>query len=283
MYSDNFLIDELSVLGWTVFDAAVSGGLTSHIHDMSYEVCYIAQGEVHWWVNDTDYTIKRGDYFVTKPGEQHGGVNGVMERCELYWLQFRVPPEGNPLPGLSSHETQALLMDLSSLKHRAFPALTPLHAVFHRMLSEHREPGVHAALLTRTALYEILINLIRSHRLFEERQTDIPSKYSNEIAHALAWIEDHLSRKITVHDIADMVNMSVGYLQKRFLEEVGITPGEYCTRRRIEEARRLLLSSEQSVSDLAFRLGFASSQYFATVFRKYTGTTPREYRRLHTT
>ncbi len=57
------------------------------------------------------------------------------------------------------------------------------------------------------------------------------------------------------------------------------TPAEYLTACRVEAAERLLRSPEApSITDIAFSCGFGSSQYFATVFRRHTGQTPKEFR-----
>ena len=72
--------------------------------------------------------------------------------------------------------------------------------------------------------------------------------------------------------------MSPSRLHARFLAEVGQSPAEWVRAQRIQRAKRLLLTSDRPVTDLAFDLGFPSSQYFATVFRGLVGMTPRDYR-----
>ncbi len=56
-------------------------------------------------------------------------------------------------------------------------------------------------------------------------------------------------------------------------------PGEFILRCKVEHARRLLAEEASPITEIAFRLGFSSSQYFATVFKRYTNMTPREARR----
>jgi transcriptional regulator GlxA family with amidase domain len=66
-----------------------------------------------------------------------------------------------------------------------------------------------------------------------------------------------------------------------FKQNTGLTPNDYLQRLRIAKARELLTTTSQSVTEIAFAAGFASSQYFSRVFRKYTGQMPSEYRRRH--
>ena len=69
------------------------------------------------------------------------------------------------------------------------------------------------------------------------------------------------------------------WVQIEFLHEaVHVTPGEYLTQRRVHMAKMFLADSSQSITAIAHSLGYSSSQYFATIFKKLTGVTPRAYR-----
>ena len=281
MYTDDFLIEELSVLGWTLFDSAVPDGLTSHVHNQDYEICYIVHGQINWWVNDEVYTVKRGDYFITKPGEKHGGVNGVMERCELYWLQLSPTNHKSRFTHSVEDETDELIASLGQIKHRAFPSNSDIHSAFHRLIREHENPGEFASVLSRATLHKILISMIRSYNRFSMDFRDKVRLPSLEIQNALRWIDAHLAEKFMVADIAATVNMSTNYFQKRFLHEIGHPPAEYCNLMRVEKAQALLKTGEDTILNIALSLGFSSSQYFSTVFKKFKGITPREYRKQY--
>ena len=274
---ENLLVDALSLIGWTVFDAAVPGGLTSHVHPQNYEVCYVVQGFMSWWVGEEVYTVKRGDFFITKPGEAHGGVNGVMERCELYWLHFSFPL------GDAYLANDSLVSDLNAIQHRAFPARSNIRVRFQQLINEHHAPQKHAALRSLAILHEILIDMVRAHDIFSANVHADSVGVSNEMMQAMTWIDEHLEHKFAVVDVATVVNMSPGYFHKRFLAETGATPSVYTTRRRVDKAQDLLQDHALSIARIAYELGFSSSQYFATVFKKYTGMTPREYRLQYTT
>ncbi|MBA3686685.1 MAG: helix-turn-helix transcriptional regulator [Planctomycetes bacterium] len=93
-------------------------------------------------------------------------------------------------------------------------------------------------------------------------------------AHALA----RLGREVPVAELAHAAGLSASRFHDRFVAEVGETPADWARRQRIVEAKRLLSLSAKPITALALALGFPSSQYFATVFRRYTGLTPRQYR-----
>jgi AraC-like DNA-binding protein len=79
-------------------------------------------------------------------------------------------------------------------------------------------------------------------------------------------------------EIADKLGFGTTGFIKRFKHETGLTPADFAQRIKIEEARRRLTDTGNSITEIAFKLGFSTSQYFSSVFRKYTGATPREYR-----
>jgi len=82
------LVPEMCHLGFAVHRSADMRSLGPHQHPEAFEVCLIAGGSVEWRVGDEVYEIEPGSIYVTKPGEEHGGVDAVLHPCELYWRQF---------------------------------------------------------------------------------------------------------------------------------------------------------------------------------------------------
>ncbi len=85
----------------------------------------------------------------------------------------------------------------------------------------------------------------------------------------------------TVKYLADAVNLSPGYLGDLLKKETGLNAQEHIHHFIIEAAKNILLYSNQSISEIAFQLGFEYPQYFSRLFKQKTGTTPLEYRNLN--
>nr|WP_284041140.1 AraC family transcriptional regulator [Jejuia spongiicola] len=96
------------------------------------------------------------------------------------------------------------------------------------------------------------------------------------------YIEKNLSRSIYVDELAGAIKISVSYFKTWFKENTGITPNEYINRLKIKQAKVDLLN-EKTITQVAFNLGYNSSQYFATSFKKFTGITPKAYIAKHNT
>lgn len=119
-----------------------------------------------------------------------------------------------------------------------------------------------------------------------------PSNYHEQLAlppgqkglrvvrEALAFIEDHLSERITMADIAKAVHMSVRAVQQGFHDELGTTPMLHLRDRRLERAHEDLTDAIPSdgvtVTDIAERWGFTHLSSFATLYRKRWGEPPSE-------
>ena len=85
----------------------------------------------------------------------------------------------------------------------------------------------------------------------------------------------------TVKDLADAVNLSPGYLGDLLKKETGLNAQEHIHHYVIAEAKNILLNSNQSISEIAYHLGFEYPQYFSRLFKQKTGTTPIEFRNLN--
>ena len=82
-------------------------------------------------------------------------------------------------------------------------------------------------------------------------------------------------------ELSAMLNLSHTYLSTLFKEETGITVSQYLTKIRMKEARRLLLTSQDQVSQIAVQVGYQDEKYFMRVFKKENGLTVSEFRRLY--
>lgn len=95
------------------------------------------------------------------------------------------------------------------------------------------------------------------------------------------YIQNNLSNPIKVVDISKALFMGRSRLSIDFKKETGINISDYIMQIKINEAKRLLRYSDKSFSTIAFYLGFSSQSHFTKVFKKFTDSTPFEYRQTH--
>jgi len=92
------------------------------------------------------------------------------------------------------------------------------------------------------------------------------------------YIHAHLSEVIRLNDVADYVDLSPNYFSSLFKREMGIAFADYLNQIRIKESQYLLETTDYSIVDIAVATGFNNQNYFTTIFRKHTNTTPKQYR-----
>jgi AraC family transcriptional regulator of adaptative response / methylphosphotriester-DNA alkyltransferase methyltransferase len=93
------------------------------------------------------------------------------------------------------------------------------------------------------------------------------------------WIDENYSESLTLHKLAEISHGSPYHLQRLFKQIKGISPSEYVQQVRLEKAIEKLEKTEFSITDISLTVGFLSTPYFITFFKKKVGHTPSEYRR----
>ncbi len=98
------------------------------------------------------------------------------------------------------------------------------------------------------------------------------------IARVTAYIQANFRENIDRDDVAAVAYITPNYLSKQFRSKMGMNLREYINQIRVEEAKRLLLSTNLPVSEVAGMAGYENISYFSTVFRKRTGMSPVDWR-----
>lgn len=246
--------------------------LPEHTHGDLLEICYLVKGRQTYRVGTRNYHLRGGDVFVAFPHERHSTAGNPEEKGVLYWIMLK---RTNPiLFGLPAATSAQLWDSLCHLPHRHFRGsarmksqLDALAVLFH----EPRTP-LQTAALTVEAL-GFFLEVVRCGNAEPGMESS-----GQRMARICRYIGDHLEEPLSVPDLAAQARLSVPRFKALFKEETGVSPGEYVLRAKIAEARRRLESGSPTVTEVAHALEFSSSQYFATVFKRYTGCTPSAVR-----
>ncbi len=98
------------------------------------------------------------------------------------------------------------------------------------------------------------------------------------VEQAMNYIRENYHKEITLEDVAGAIFISPYYLSHLFRDELGMTFIEFVTGIRVEEAARLLRTTNLSIIEIAEKVGYSDSSYFSKVFKKSQGVTPSQYR-----
>lgn len=275
------LLPELAIFGWLHFHAALPGALQPDRHVGVYEIHYMRRGHVKWWVEDEKHDFSTGNVFIVKPGELHGGDEESLQRCEHYWLRIGFP-KGKTLPSLTSAETDQIRSHFESIRFRNFVATPEVGELFVRIHNEHRFGSMpHGVTIARAMLHALLITVLRDHDRCVTASSQQPL-LSWRVRRVIELTQQRMcDPDLRIESIAAEVGGGTASLRARFRTETGLSMHDFLLQQRIEGAKKRLEDSSHGITQIAYDLGFSSSQYFATTFRRFVGMAPGEYRRKH--
>lgn len=255
-----------------------------HDHDHT-EITVMLDGETTMFTQDKSYELKRGDVVVCTPGMAHGFKNNLgVKHSVIGFEKERYIDPSIDLRSLSGYEAlfviEPSLRDKKDVLHNLrIPDhnMTKLESLLQRMLVEftQKEPGYSVSLKSLTN--ELVVFLCREFA----KQND--ERYQASDIHLIAQVVDFIhkrfAQKITLSDLAKIYGCSNEHLIRQFKSVYEMTPMDYLTHIRVQRSCEDLLSTKDSVTEVAFRNGFNDSNYFSRCFKKKIGISPLAYRR----
>jgi len=232
-------------------------------------ICFLVKGRQLYRVGEQDYRLRGGDVLVVFPNDLYSTAGTPQEKGVLYWFHLEIPPPDTSFFGLSAEQAGSLVRALLRIRPRHFRGSAEMkHLCDDIYLTYHRPWSPLQTARITNRLTAILFQLLDCSHVASG-----PGD-SHRLRNVITHIEEHLAEPLSIPSLAARAGLSVSRFKAHFKEEFGIPPGEYVLRAKVEEAKRRLLSGDSSVTATAFALGFSTSQYFATVFKRYTGQRP---------
>lgn len=259
-------------------------GLDWHRNE-GIEITCVRAGSLPFSCAGEDFELRPGSVTITRPWQLHRVGRPLIGPSTLTWLildvgvrrpnQEWVWPAWLPMPAADLERLTELLSHNESpvwlANRQLLMALDNLQRTLKR---ETTQPMARIA----TSVAEVFIEL---GDLLENAQP-ILNPYLSSTERTVRLFLESLPERIHEPWTVDMMADACGLGRTRFAhycrEMVNLSPLEYLTIQRVERAKELLRTNDVRITDIAFQCGFQSSQYFATVFRKYVGASPANYR-----
>lgn len=262
---------EVPVFGRYEYSSA-HPGLVTHTHPSTVEICYLERGCQTYRAGGREYHLVGGDIFVTASGEPHDTGGHAEERGILYWLNLMIPGPGESILLLPASESASLVATLCSLPERHFAGRPVLKHMFNEIFALCEQP---AKPLARVAVGNELVRCVLEVINCAYRPEGLhPSPL---IARIVERIKSDPGRNDSLVDLAEQAGLSLSRFKTKFKAQMGIAPHEFILRCKVDTAKKFLLHENRNVTETAMELGFSSSQYFATVFRRFTQQSPIEF------
>ncbi|GER67130.1 hypothetical protein BpJC7_27140 [Weizmannia acidilactici] len=131
---------------------------------------------------------------------------------------------------------------------------------------------------TLEQLFQLEYNMLRNFVEAVQQARKQECRYSHAIHMAVAYIHENILQVMTLESLAKHVYLNPSYLSHLFKKEVGVSVTDYINKKRIEESIYFLLHTNISISEIALLFHFCNQSYYTSLFKKYMGMTPKEFR-----
>lgn len=244
-----------------------------HIHERRTmamtELMLITEGDLYIR-HIEDYHLSKGDVFLLPQGIEHYGT--APTDCIIHWHHFFLP-------------TNSAIVEEKEIKQRQFNAETlviPLQfnlknseTVFLLGCQLQQYAADEDTQLIRNALVTAILAQVALE--YRSRSISLAHKRLNSI---LSYIRNNfMHRNITVKSLAEFFNYNEKYICNLFKKHLGISPLQYIINQKLEDARRMLLNSSDTVEAIAISLNYDDPHYFMRQFKNRFGMTPSEFRK----
>ncbi len=224
---------------------------------VDYHILIVTGGEYSVLHQGKTYTLGAGDMVIYEPHEEHRYEN--KPHSSSMWCHFT---------GTAASE---IMTDcgLNGGVYFSEPD-TELCDIFSRMIQRHFLPGERS--LANASLIELL------HRVSVLVREPVQKHRNETLLPVLTYINVNYNKKIPLDELARQSGYSKSRFSHVFSEYTGTTPVKYQNDVRLKVSREMLLSTLQSVGEIAFNCGFEDQLYFSRLFKRKYGVTPTEYR-----
>ena len=234
-----------------------------------YHWIQTVRGEGSIYFENRTLNLREGTGVLMLPHTPHR-YEGITADWQTYYLTF----------GGSStrHIIEDLGIKASSLYH--WEAEAPLSNLLDRMLTWQEEHQDMFGLQASTDAYHFLITLSKYGQLHQNAGI---SRNIDKLQPLLKWMDQHFGDPdIGLLDLSTQLGVSGRYLNSLFMQTFGLSPYAYFVRIRMRKAKELLVGQPSStVKSISQQVGFRDVSHFVATFRKQSGTTPEQFRRLH--
>lgn len=251
-------------------------------HDF-WELVYVDSGKVNAITSGRARTLSQGELIFHRPGELHAHSSNRKEPNCMLVVSFTTSSEAMDFFHKKIFTADKTAKTLLSLfigeARRALGSIPGDYANLAPLDFSHAEPG--SFQLLECYLTEFLLTLRRRAR--GDADAVRKSENSRELAESsiieliTAYLRENLYTPLTLSDICAKFFMGKSQLCKLFSEHIGEGPIEHYHKLKTQEAKRLLLSREYSVTRVSDMLGYSSIHNFSRAFKASVGISPTEY------
>jgi AraC-like DNA-binding protein len=227
---------------------------------------YLETGTFTLSVNDKLYTCKEGQMCVL-PANFEITCRPISNELRLISINFDAEIS------FLSNRCWGHILNIPVVFEDTLAELAP---IVREMLRVMGEPSPFLSLLMQSSLLRILFVLLQQST---SEQALSPHHIMDTRIHAIIlYLLAHPHKMPEIHELAELVHVSESHLRKLFIQDMGQAPLQFVHRLKIEQAKKLISTSDKPISQIADELGVQNANYFTRMFKAKSGYTPQQYR-----
>lgn len=230
---------------------------------------YVTKGNCILDINNESINFKEGEIMIAS-SEANYKIKAGAEGVHVLQLDFRSEIFTEMTGYAEQIEDQLNTIFTENLQVIKIVNSPRIVLTIKNIISELKNKKPYYQHLVLTSYAELFALL---SRYIEESY--LPMCNNEPIQKAIAYIRHHYMEYFTMTEMAKHCNVSERYLRKLFTQHLQLSPLEYLNQVRINKAIELLKNADYSIKEVSSKCGFQSPQYFSRVFKKQTGSCPR--------
>lgn len=265
-----------------MYSARGNGVITEGYHEKSVEIVEITSGTVNFQIGTDTVEAVAGDFlyvpsalpFRAAAGEGEASMRAMVFDSDII--------EAN----MENFDTEIFYMFYIQSRGRVtvfrseHPIYNTLRASMDEAYEEYISKDVCYKLPIRANIYLIMTALLRYYCGTKDELDRMIYHNVMRLRPVIDYISEHCGEKIYVELLADMITVSPDYFTKMFKDSIGKTPIDYINTARINQALKLLLTTDIPVNEISELAGFSGPNYFHKIFKQYMNTSPLGYRKI---
>ncbi len=253
-------------------------------HDF-WEIVYADKESVIITADDKKIVLFEGEMIFHKPNERHSLAADGKKAPSVFIVTFVCKSRA-----MRFFENKKIKLNKKFLNFVYFiaeegkktfnlpyfnPELTKMELMPH--------PALGGEQLIKNYLEILLINIMRGETAKKDSDTvflfkDEGKRITGQI---IDLLKSNLGEKLTINDVCEKINYNKSYVFSRFKKDTGVTVMTYFTRLKIDRAKQLLREGNLNIAQIAAELAFDTPNYFTKTFKKITGFSPLQYKKIY--
>lgn len=223
---------------------------------------YCVEGEGHIILDKKEYRIKAPQVFCIPSNTKHKYYANAKNPWSIYWMHFK----GKNTNYYPIDELE--IIDINS--KQAESRIATLFDILFRTLRRNYTLG--------NFIYISQVAALILAEVYYREKVDEVSKQNKHVTLIIRYMYKNIDKNLNLDDLADELELSKSYINATFKKYTEHSPIDFFINLKMQEACKLLKSSDLYISEIGQKLGYDDPYYFSRIFKKTIGVSPKEYR-----